>query len=262
MRIECPHCSARVRLDEPPDDDTPIRCPECRKKFAPPDLDDEDDDARPARKGARVAAPPVTRDPVQDLVIVGLDGRRPDRMRFLVDRPTAAEFDEVVPEHQPMPVRLACVVGRRGADGVVPVRVARLDFLGRADRVVRTIPAAPNPEDKLAALNRDPAKFAGQSLEMKVSSVPLTPRVVQTGEYAVVFPSTFAPRNLTFTINPGMRQRLVETAGQGLRPGMMVPTRITAVVPSQPPPPGGRTVVSISKIEITDDEGRVLRTIE
>ncbi len=210
---------------------------------------------------ARVAAPPATRDPVQDLIIVGSDGKRPDRMRFLVDRAAAAEFDEVVPEHQIMPVRLVCVVGKRGADGVVPVRVARLDFLGRADRVVRTIPAAPDPEDKLAELNRDPAKFAGQSLELKVSSVPLTQRVLQTGEYMVVFPSRFAPRNLMFTINPGMRQRLMEAVGQGLRPGMIVPTRITAVVPARPDV-NGRTTITVTKIEITDEEGRVARTIE
>ena len=211
---------------------------------------------------ARVAAPPVTRDPVQDLIIVGGDGKRPDRMRFLVDRATAAEFDEVVPEHQVMPVRLVCVVGKRGADGMVPVRVARLDFLGRADRVVRTIPAAPDPDDKLAELNRDPAKFAGKTLEMKVSSIPLNVRALQLGEYAVVFPSRFAPRNLMFTINPGMRQRLVESAGQGFRPGMLVPTRVTAVVPDRPTLVGGRTLITLTKIEFIGEEGRVMRTIE
>jgi S1-C subfamily serine protease len=210
---------------------------------------------------ARVAAPPNNWDAVQDLIVVGLDGRRPDRMKFLVDRAAAAEFDEVVPEHQPMPVRLVCAVGRRGADGVVPVRVARLDFIGRGDAVVRTIPGPAAAEDKLAALNRDLPRFAGQTVEMKVSAVPLSPQLVQ-GELMVVFPSRYDPRNLRFMMSTSMRQRLLEAIGTGMRPGTIVPVRVTAVVPTRVAPGAPRTPLTLTKVEFLDEDGNPSRTIE
>ncbi|HEX4606787.1 MAG TPA: serine protease, partial [Urbifossiella sp.] len=210
----------------------------------------------------RVVAPPATREAVQDLVIYGDDGNRPDRMRFLVDRAAASQFDEVIPEDRPLPVRLVCLVGQRGADGVVPVRVARLDFIGRGDRVVRTIPAAPAPDDQLAALNRDPGAFAGRSLNLKVEAVPITRRTLEANEFAVLFPSHQAPRNLTFTISGSMRQRLIEMLGPGLRPDATVRARIAAVVPPRVAPPGGKTVVTVNKIEFLDEEGNPVKTIE
>lgn len=210
----------------------------------------------------RIAAPPITRDAVQELIIVGLDGRRPDKMRFLVDRHAATQFDEVVPEDQPKPVRLVCVVGQRGADGILPVRVARLDFIGRADRVTRTIPSAPKVDDQLAELNRDPARFAGRTLELKVESVPIHPRALSAGEYAVVFPSAQQPRNLAFNLTPDMRQRLIQGLDNSLRPGTMVRSRVTVVVPDRPVPAGGRAPLTLTKIEFLDAEGRPVKTFE
>jgi hypothetical protein len=140
--------------------------------------------------------------------------------------------------------------------------VARLDFIGRGDRVVRTIPAKADAPDDLAGLNRDPGKYAGKTLELSVSAVPITRRTLEANEFSVLFPSQQPPRNLTFVISPAMRQRLIEALGTGLRPGTIVPAKVTAVVPDNPAPPGGRTVVTVTKIEFVDEDGKPIRTIE
>lgn len=211
---------------------------------------------------ARIAAPPMTRDPVQDVIVVSPEGRLPDKMRFVVDRDTATQFDEVVPEDQPRPVRLVCVVGKRWGNGILPVRVARLDFLGRGDRVTRTIPAAPPADDKLAELNRNPARFAGQTLVLKVTSMPMFPELLLNGEFAVLSPSQQLPRNLMFNLSPELLQRVVQELAAQMPPGMIVRTRVTVSVPARPAPPGQMVPLAVRKIELLGPNDRPERTIE
>lgn len=211
----------------------------------------------------RIAAPPNTLAAVQELVIVSPDGRRPDRVRFLVDAAVATQFDEVMPEDRPLPVRLVCLVGRRGADGFVPVRVARLDFIGRADWVVRTIPAGPGEKaDDLAAMNRDPARFAGKTMDLAVETAPLMPRALAANELVVLLSSFTDPRNLRFTISPAMRQRLIEGLGREHPPGAVVPAKIRVTLPDQTAPPGYLTNIVVTRIDFTDLEGNVIKSVE
>ena len=41
---------------------------------------------------------------------------------------------------QVLPVRLTCRVGKKAASGLVPVRVTRVEFLGRGNRVIKVVP--------------------------------------------------------------------------------------------------------------------------
>jgi S1-C subfamily serine protease/predicted nucleic acid-binding Zn-ribbon protein len=208
---------------------------------------------------ARIAAPPITRDAVQDLIITDVDGKMPARMKFLVSRELAAEFDEVEFEHQPLPVRLVCLVGTRGDDGLLPVRITRLDFISRANRIVRSIPGPPLACVELANLNRDPGKFAGQTLTMNCGVVPiaLKPKA-ELGEFRVVFPRAGLPRNLKFTVSNGLAARLFEKLGSDLRPDAAMNARITVSVPKTL---DARTMVPITKLEILSDD-KVVATIE
>ena len=157
-----------------------------------------------------------------------------------------------------MPARLTCVVGTKGADGVIPVRVARVDFIGRADQVARSIPE--ETKDPLAALNRDPAKYAGQTLKLTVQAVPMTARTASSSDLWVMFENHYRPRSLRFVMPSGMNQRIVEL---GLRPNQTKKVRLTVKVGEIPEAPGTPVTVTVSKIEILDSQdGHVLHTIE
>jgi S1-C subfamily serine protease len=206
----------------------------------------------------RVLSPPARRGETPELIVAGPDGTRPAKLRFLTSREIAPHFDDVEREHQPMPARLTCVVGTRGSDGVIPVRVARVDFIGRGDQVVRSIPE--ETTDQLAALNRDPAKFAGQNLQLTAHAVPMTPRTASSPDLYVIFANRARPRSLAFVMVPGMNQKIVE---QKLRPNKIEKVRLTVTVGDLPNQPDAPVKVTVSKIEILDPkDGQVVQTIE
>jgi len=206
----------------------------------------------------RLLGPPVGRAEVQELPVADLNGARAGRMRFLTTRDMATQFDEVVTDDQSKPVRLTCVVGARGDDGVVPVRVARVDFLGQTNRVVRSIPG-PEPTDPLALLNRDPGKFAGKELDVKSSAVPLA-RAQPKNSFVVLFPHFSRPRNLAFVLPPALAEKV---ANEKFTPNGIYRTRLAVTVGPAPAQPGEQTQVTVRKIDILDSrDDSVLKTIE
>jgi predicted Zn finger-like uncharacterized protein len=207
----------------------------------------------------KVLSPPSSRAPVQELAVADLDGRRPAGVRFVADRETAAQFDEVEPDHQGLDARLTCVVGTRGPDGRVPVRVARVDFLDEHDRPVKSIPG-PAKDDKLAALNRDPGRFAGQSLDVKAEAALATSRRGgPADDLVVVFPNLRRPRNLQFATTPGLTARLAE---EKFRVNGLYKVRLGVTV-AAPASPDAQARVTVRRIEILDaKDDRVLKTIE
>ncbi|MBX9579569.1 MAG: serine protease, partial [Gemmataceae bacterium] len=208
----------------------------------------------------KIIRPPSSRAPVQEMTVSDLDGRVPGNVRFICDRETAAQFDEVDPEHQPLDARITCVVGGRGADGRVPVRVARVDFLDEGDRPVKSIPGEAK-DDKLAALNRDPAKFAGQTMDVKAEAAPVARfRGATPEELPVFFPSLSRPRNLQFVATPGLAARMAE---EKLKVNGLYKVRLSVTV-AAPTTPEGRARVTVRRIEILDpkDGNRVVKTIE
>lgn len=213
---------------------------------------------------ARVAAPPITRDLIQDLIITDVDGKKaPDRMKFLVSREMAAQFDEVEREHQPMPVRLVCLMGQRGVDGILPVRISRVDFISRQKRIVRTIPAAPiGGLEDLARLNRDPQRFAGQTVTLNCNAVPITKKTKGIpDELGVAFGGGMPPRNLKFGIANSMFLRMVDKLGSDLRPDGLYRSRITVVVPKTLDA-SKKAPLTVTKLELLGPEDKVIATFE
>lgn len=196
----------------------------------------------------RVFLPPKGREAVEEIQIVDTADRKPVGLKFLTARELSVQFDEVSEDHQTNDVRLVCVVGKQGADGVVPVRIARCDFLDDAEVVVRTVPEA-DTTDKLAAANRNPAKFADQKITFQAASVLLPAGKPQKeDELVVTFPNLSRPRNLSFAIAPAMQRKVGEAKP---KPNGVYKVRVTGTVGGKVPD-GGVTPVAVSKIEILD----------
>ncbi len=207
----------------------------------------------------RIVTPPASRADVQELVVADSDGKRPQNFRFFTTRELATQFDELETEDESKPVRVTCVVGVRGSDGVVPVRVARVDFLGRANRVVKSIPGA-TPTDPLAALNRNPKKFAGEDLELKASAVPVVEGGKSGNDLVVMFPNNAQPRNLTFVLAPGLAEKVGD---EKLTPNGIYRVRLSAKVGTAPARSSAPVTVTVRKIEILDTRNDTVRkTIE
>jgi hypothetical protein len=152
------------------------------------------------------------------------------------------------------------VVGQAEADGTVPVRVLRVDFLSnRGDRVVRSIPGEPS-DDPIAALNRDPAKFAGQNIELKGLAVPTLVKPLPHDEFVVLFPHLARPRNLGFITAKGLAEKI---ADEKLTPNGIYKVRLSVKVGDVPAQGSGAILVTVRKIEILDTRGeKVIKTIE
>jgi hypothetical protein len=208
----------------------------------------------------RILSPPASRGDVQELVITDESGKRHSKLRFLTSRELAVQFDEVVSEDQSKAVRVVCVVGQAEADGTVPVRVLRVDFLSnRGDRVVRSIPGEPS-DDPIAALNRDPAKFAGQNIELKGLAVPTLVKPLPHDEFVVLFPHLARPRNLGFITAKGLAEKI---ADEKLTPNGIYKVRLSVKVGDVPAQGSGAILVTVRKIEILDTRGeKVIKTIE
>ena len=208
----------------------------------------------------KIVGKPESRAPYQDIGVVGPDGKPLDNVKFMADRETSAQFDEVDDDDDDREARITCVVGPRWQDGQVPVRVARVDFLDEDDRPVRSIPAGDGKDDALALLNRDPERFVNQSLDVTGKALLLFGR--QGGPkdaFLFFFPHLKTPRNLRFVTAPSLTERLADgRAGsfrlERVRLAVSVSPRKDKYVPA---------TVTIRKIEILDDkDDRVLRTLE
>ncbi len=184
-------------------------------------------------------------------------GRAPAGVRFLIAAEATPQFDEVAPDVRGNDVRLVCVVGKKGADGVTPVRVARCDFLSDEDVVVRTVPEA-DTTDPLAALNRHPKKFDGKSVTL-VAAAALQPAAPRPGDtFMVRFTNTALPRSVQFAYAPGLLKKVSDLK---LKPNGIYKVRLTGVVSA--PPDGGLGSVSVTKVEILDpNDESVQKVIE
>lgn len=208
---------------------------------------------------AKVVLPPSgTTDRQQMVVADPVGGVIPAKLRFLTSREVGVQFDEVDREQRGNDVRLVCVVGKTEADGITPVRVVRCDFLNEGDGVVRSVPEA-DTKDPMAALNRDPKKFANQTVTLTADSALMTTRT-SSDELLVLFDNLVRPRNLKFAIATGLSKKIIDTK---LKVNGLYKVRLTTTV--GPEATGNtQTKVTVSKIEILDprDEKVVQKVIE
>ncbi len=193
----------------------------------------------------------------EPIVVADATGRAPQVVTFLFDNAASAQFDELATDVQGNDVRLVCVVGKKGADGLVPVRVARCDFLSDEDVVVRTVPEA-DTTDPLAAFNRDTFKFNGKAITV-VGAAALQSSVPQPADrFSVRFTNMAFPRSVTFTYAPGMLKKVSDLK---LKPNGFYKVRLTGTVKAESP--GGMGFVSVTKVEILDpNDESVQKVIE
>lgn len=205
----------------------------------------------------KIVRPPSGATTRDTLEVADVTGRTPTGLNFLAAKEVAVQFDEVAPDMRANDVRLVCVVGKKGADGKVPVRVARCDFLDDADGVERSIPEA-DTKDPLAALNRDPQKFDGKPVTVTAVAAlqPATP--LPGDRFIVRFLNTGVPRAVEFSYAPDIAKKM---GGVKLKPNGLYRVRLTGTVAAKTD--SGKAAVSVTKVEIlhpTDDS--VQKTIE
>lgn len=196
----------------------------------------------------KMVRPPmgVTLEKYEPVVVADVTGRVPVGVRFLMDVLASPQFDEIAAEVRGNDVRLVCVVGKKGADGVIPVRVARCDFLGDGEVVTRSVPEA-DTTDTLAALNRDTFKFNGKSITV-VAAAALQSSIPRPGDsFSVRFTNMGYPRSVTFAYAPGLMKKVSDLK---LKPNGYYRVRLTGSVKAETP--RGMGVVSVTRVEILD----------
>ncbi|MCU0704934.1 MAG: trypsin-like peptidase domain-containing protein, partial [Fimbriiglobus sp.] len=194
----------------------------------------------------KVVQPPSGIQPREVISVSDVSGRATAGVKFVVDRESAVQFDEVDPEIRGNDVRLVCVVGKRGADGLVPVRVARCDFLDEVDVVTRTVPEA-DTTDTLAALNRNPTKFNGKTVTVTAAAALQSLVPLPRDSFRVLFDNLAFPRSVQFQYTPVLARKVAELR---LKPNGLFKVRLTGGVSATSE--GGMATVSVSKVEVLD----------
>jgi S1-C subfamily serine protease len=183
---------------------------------------------------------------------------RPEGLTFVADREVATQLSEIPPEDQALPVRLTLRVGTPAANGTAAARVAQIDFIGRGNRIVSTVPATEPPDDELIALNRAPEKFVGQELSVMAYLSPVVAGRDDDPELSLLLFSEQRPGNLHFTASPALAAKVRDPA---LR-GFLHPARVTLKVEAKELDGVGPRVVTVKKIELLDRTGRPRSVLE
>ncbi len=173
---------------------------------------------------------------------------------FLGDAKLVAAFPET-PFPDRVPVRLTLRVGKTGANSRTHIRVARVDLIGRDDRVVRSMPGeGGDDEDLLTTVNREPDRFVGQSVILEAEMLPKIGEIPQLPQLFFVLPSGQLPRNLSFIPAPEMIPAIRDLNLRGI-----TAVRLTARVDERRA--GPTRVVVIHKIEMLRDDGQVFKVV-
>jgi S1-C subfamily serine protease len=194
---------------------------------------------------------------VFELDVVNENDAKPVNLLFLTAAEVAGQLRELPDASRAVPARLTCRVGKKGTDGIAPVRVTRIEFLDRTGRVRLTVPSDELEKDPLIALNRSPDKFLGQTLTLPalVSPTPLVKGA--EAELVVLYGlSEKAPDNLAFVTT---RDIAVQLNAEGAKEDA-VPAMLTARVESKKL--AGKRVVTVTRIVLFGADGKPRKTIE
>jgi S1-C subfamily serine protease len=197
----------------------------------------------------------VGRGEVYHLQVANENGAKPMNLEFLTTREIKTQLGELPAEEQMLPVRLTCRVGKKDPDGVTRVRVTRIDFLGRGNRILRSIPSRDGADDPLVALHRSPEAFVGKTLVFPALLSPVVGGRGGEAELTVMLPSGRRPDGLSFTCSRDLATQLHD---EGMN-GEAYLVRLTGRVDRKPGPGYSVTVL---KIEFLDDKGQVGKTIQ
>ncbi|MBA4191413.1 MAG: hypothetical protein C0467_25820 [Planctomycetaceae bacterium] len=210
-----------------------------------------------AVRGKMVPGTP-RRGAVYEVTISDDADTRPANLTFLADREVATQLNELPPEDQSLPVRLTLRVGKAAADGTTAARVTQVDFIGRGNRVINTVPSTEATDDPLVALNRAPEKFIGQTIPVIGFLSPVVAGREEDPELSVLLISEQRPGNLHFATSPAIAAKIKDPA---LR-GFLHVARFTLRVENKELDGVGPRVVTVLKIEIVDRDGKPRMVIE
>ena len=183
---------------------------------------------------------------------------------FVADRELATQLSELTEDDFKQEVRLTVRMGKAPTSGNAPARIVRVDFIGKGDRLVKNLPSGEDPKDPFVALNRKPDKFAGKTIEIP-------------GYFkSTVFGSDSFPELSLFFMsakqsgqNPPSPENLVFTAPNSLIPkvkdypsGTLFPAVFTVRVEPRVLEATGAQIVTVTKIETVDKDGKTRITLE
>jgi predicted Zn finger-like uncharacterized protein len=200
----------------------------------------------------------IQRSAVYEVQVADDSNMYPTGLVFLADREVATQLNEL-PLEAALDVRLTLRVGKQGANATTPARVARIDFIGRGNRLAKTIPSSEEPVDPLIALNRKPEKFVGQTIVFLGLLSPVNLGSEQAPELSIAMISGKRPENLHFT-SPN---RIVsQLKGPGYSNDGLYPAQITVQVEPRVLNGTGSQIATVTKIEFVDKEGKPGKTLE
>jgi S1-C subfamily serine protease len=203
--------------------------------------------------------PPKARWNYPELVVYDETDEEVSGVAFLTDPELAGQIQEARPPGADLPVRLTVRVGKPGPDGVTPVRVVRTDIIGRGDRLLMTIPPTDPANDPLVALNRNPEKFDGQTVQLEGQAFGQVFGTAQRPQLSVRSQSGMPVTNAQFTLSPKLADRFRSAK---LNPADWHRVRMTGTVEVVPSGTGLQAVVTLTKLEVLGPDGQTLKKIE
>ncbi|MCE9564485.1 MAG: trypsin-like peptidase domain-containing protein [Planctomycetes bacterium] len=195
---------------------------------------------------------------VYELLISDDADVRPEGLTFVADREVATQLNELAPEDQSLPVRLTLKVGKPATDGTTAVRVTQVDFIAKGNRISNTIPSTETTNDPLILLNRAPEKFVGQTIPVIGYLSPVVAGREDDPELTILLVSEQRPGNLHFATTPVIAAKVRDPA---LR-GFLHVARFTLRVENKELDGVGPRIVTVTKIELIDRTGKLVRVIE
>ncbi len=204
-----------------------------------------------AVRGKMVPGTP-RRGSVYEITISDDSDVRPTGLTFVADREVATQLNEMSPEEQSLPVRLTLRVGKAAADGTAAARVTQVDFIGRGNRIINTIPSTETSSDPLVALNRAPEKFIGQTIPVIGYLSPVVAGREDDPELSILLVTEQRPGNLHFATSKAIADRVKDPTLKGF----LHVARFTLKVTDKELDGTGPRIVTVTKIEIIDREGK------
>jgi predicted Zn finger-like uncharacterized protein len=199
----------------------------------------------------------LRRGAVYQLQIADDAGNESPGLLFLADRDLVTQINELPAQERALDVRMTLRVGQAARDGATPARITRIDFIGRGNRLVQSIPSSKEPDDKLVALNRAPEKYIGQTITFPGLLSATILGSDKDPELSILFASEQRPENVCFSASPEIAKQL-----KALNTSAYEFYRALITVRIEPKTQDGTTVqiATVTKIELM--ESGKLRTIE
>ncbi len=196
---------------------------------------------------------------IYELQVTDGSNTSPAGLLFLTDREVATQLSELTEKETGKEVRLTLRVGKQAINGTTPLRIGRIDFIGPNNRLEKSIPSSEDPADKLVALNRKPEKFVGQTVTFPGLLSPVILGTEKSPELSIMSLSEKRPENICFISPPSIISQL---KGPGYSNENFYPAQFTVRVEPRVQDGSGAQIITVTKIELADTDGKPGKTLE